>query len=666
MSNFVHIRAIRWGIFVGVKIKPMKRTVLFTFLSLFSLLLSAVNWYPKTNYGGTGRNRAFSFSIPSTTKGYFVGGYDFSYRKDTWSYDTLTNAWTQMSNFPGGSTVGAAFGIGNKGYAGCGTDAGYVMYDEFYEFDPALNTWTAKANFPGGDRSYVYYFTVNGKGYVGGGMDPSQNIYNDMYEFDPVTNTWIARAPFPGGARFLTAHMNIGSKGYVGMGMDGGFVNIYNDFYEYDPATNTWVGRAPLPAGNRGEPGCFSVCNKGFLTCGYSVPHTVFQNDLWSYDPTVNQWNQLASLPGAPRAYAPAFSIGKTGYIGTGFDGNSLYSDFYSVPFHDPNVNFTVSDSTLCPGQTVQFTDLSTGGNILTWNWSMVSGAPNTANIQHPTSNYNSPGTFDVILIVKNECSIDTLKKLNYITVFSNPIAVVSNDTMVCEGNSVALNASGGTTYQWSPGLFLNVNNTPVVISTPALPITYTVLVTDVNGCTDTDSTHVGIAPYPVASFNPDMIMGDAPLNVNFQNTSTGAISYFWDFGNAQTSILTEPSVIYTEYGEYPVMLVATNEYGCKDTAWYHTIDVTGLGFYIPNAFTPDGNGNNEIFNLEGYGMKSFDASVYDRWGHLLYRWNESQSGWDGKVNGEIVQEGVYIYKVSITMKDLRKYEPTGHLTLLK
>jgi gliding motility-associated-like protein len=648
-----------------INLKAMKTGLLSLFL-VAALQITAVNWYPKQNYGGTGRNRAFGFSIPSIAKGYLIGGYDWSYRKDTWQYDTLTNAWTQMVNFPAGSTVGAAFSIGNKGYAGLGTDAGFVMYNTFYEFDPALNTWAPKANFPGGPRSYIYNFAAGGKGYVGGGMDPSQAVYDDLYEYDPVTDSWTAKANFPGGTRFLTAHMNIGSKGYVGMGMDASYTVVYNDFYEYDPAANSWIARAPLPAGNRGEPSCFSLCDKGFLTCGYSVPHTVFHNDFWSFDPSLNTWTSLAAFPGPARAYAPAFAIGKTGYVGTGYNGISMFTDFYSVPFHLPQANFTTTDSTLCPGQTMTLLDQSTGGTINSWNWNISGGTPGSSTTMNQLVSYAAPGNYDVTLIVKNECSADTLFKPLYISVFPAPALLVSNDTAVCAGGSVALSAAGANLYSWSPALWLNTAVGPNVIASPSATLTYTVTVTDVNGCTTLDSIKVSIAPYPVASFSPDQFTGGEPLTVTFANTSSGAVNYFWDFGDGNTSTLFNPANTYSNYGEYPVMLVAINQYGCADTAWYNSINVGGIGFYIPNAFTPDGNGDNELFGVEGYGIKKFQGYIFDRWGHLVYQWDNSNGGWDGTLKGEKVPEGIYVYTFTLTMDDNRVYSPKGHVTVVR
>src|SRR6185503_14190540 len=165
-------------------------------------------WTAKASYGGTPRNRAAAFSIPSIHKLYIVGGYDFTYEQDTWEYDTLTNAWTQKANFPGGPTSAVAFSINGKGYTGTGVNGGYVWYNSFYEYDPASNVWTPKANFPGAARGYAVGFATANKGYIGGGFSGTPGVfvaYIDFYEYDPLTDTWTQVADYPGAGAALGA-----------------------------------------------------------------------------------------------------------------------------------------------------------------------------------------------------------------------------------------------------------------------------------------------------------------------------------------------------------------------------------------------------------------------------------------------------------------------------
>jgi gliding motility-associated-like protein len=101
------------------------------------------------------------------------------------------------------------------------------------------------------------------------------------------------------------------------------------------------------------------------------------------------------------------------------------------------------------------------------------------------------------------------------------------------------------------------------------------------------------------------------------------------------------------------------------------TIDITpDMGVYIPNAFTPDGNGRNDVFMPYGYGIKEdmYKMEIFDRWGELIFNSTEFRKGWDGKVKGSdvIAQDGVYIYKITITDLENNKKNYVGHVTLIK
>jgi len=91
---------------------------------------------------------------------------------------------------------------------------------------------------------------------------------------------------------------------------------------------------------------------------------------------------------------------------------------------------------------------------------------------------------------------------------------------------------------------------------------------------------------------------------------------------------------------------------------------------YIPNAFTPDGNGRNDIFMPYGYGINEdkYKMEIFDRWGELIFSSSEFRKGWDGTVKGtsQIAQDGVYIYKILVTDLLNNKKNYVGHVTLIK
>lgn len=175
----------------------------------------------------------------------------------------------------------------------------------------------------------------------------------------------------------------------------------------------------------------------------------------------------------------------------------------------------------------------------------------------------------------------------------------------------------------------------------------------------------------PVASFTatPPVTDINAPTIV-FDNTSMNGNNWTWDFGDNTTSTNFDEVHTYDMPGTYPVVLVVTNNSGCSDTAEMDIIVYDYHTFYIPNAFTPDGNGRNDIFipvysNIVSDG---YELLIFDRWGNLVLQSNEPAEGWNGrfKNSGEMAQQDVYVYKVRYTDNLGRKYELMGHVTLIR
>lgn len=156
---------------------------------------------------------------------------------------------------------------------------------------------------------------------------------------------------------------------------------------------------------------------------------------------------------------------------------------------------------------------------------------------------------------------------IDNVTVTVNPSvnADAGNPVAVCNGNSVTLNATGGDTYQWTPG---NIN-TQQYTFTPVSSGTYSVLVTNSFGCTGTDQVDVTVNPIPVAAFggNTAVCNGNSVSLIDQSNINSGTIaSWAWDFGNGNTSNQQNPSVLYNAEGTYPISLTITSDAGCQNS----------------------------------------------------------------------------------------------------
>ena len=177
--------------------------------------------------------------------------------------------------------------------------------------------------------------------------------------------------------------------------------------------------------------------------------------------------------------------------------------------------------------------------------------------------------------------------------------------------------------------------------------------VIDSNGCsaqlTWTETIEVHAVPVAAFTANPTDITLDDP-SVSFSSQSTGADSYMYFFGDPSNNYVTTSTAqhAYSDTGSFEVTLLVTNEYGCKDDA-VRTIHVGGFtAFYIPNAFSPDGDGTNDVFmpKASGLAANGYEMQIFDRWGNLIFVTNDWDKGWDGTYMGNPVPSEQYVCKV--------------------
>jgi len=240
-----------------------------------------------------------------------------------------------------------------------------------------------------------------------------------------------------------------------------------------------------------------------------------------------------------------------------------------------PVANFSASTTTACAPALITFNDLSTG-NPTAWEWNL--GNNTVAINQNPSTSYTTPGTYTVSLKVTNGSGTDTKTLVNYITIVPAPIVgFTSVDTAIsCVPKTVVFtntsnpNSTGTTTYLWDfgDGSFSSQVN-PTHVYTVAGSYNVSLVVTNGVGCTNVfnRSQYVRVAPQPTANFTAaNNNSCTAPVTASFTNSSTGAVSYLWDFGDGGTSTVASPTHTYTTSGSFTVKLIATNSNGCTDT----------------------------------------------------------------------------------------------------
>lgn len=352
-----------------------------------------------------------------------------------------------------------------------------------------------------------------------------------------------------------------------------------------------------------------------------------------------------------------------------------------------PSVSFTATNVCENEPPTV-FTNTSnvSSGSMAQWNWNFGDGSAPSA-LQNPTHSYNGSGSYNATLIgVSDQGCSDTATVP--VDVLAVPTAVVGADnTEGCHELCINLNAdnsisnSGAITgWSWNLG-----NGQSSNIANPATcyqnigTITdqvydVSLIVTNDLGCSDTVvmPSYITVHPIPIAEFSSDLIeTTEFDGTINFYDESIDANSYAWNFGDGSTSTDQNPSNTYTEIGNFPVVLVVTSQFGCIDST-VHYIDVVPVPtIYVPNTFTPDGDGINDLFFpvLYGHDQSEYEFYVFDRWGQVVFKSTTPGEGWDGSINGMQVNSktDVYVWKLIVNNNETgEKNQLRGHVTLLK
>lgn len=222
-------------------------------------------------------------------------------------------------------------------------------------------------------------------------------------------------------------------------------------------------------------------------------------------------------------------------------------------------------------------------------------------------------------------------------------------------------------TYEWKDSLNQTIGNN-VDLSNVG-PGTYTVVIADSNGCSVTAGPFVVPSTPPViASFTLDPITGETPLTVNFTNTSSAeAINFVWDFGTGDSSTVEHPNYTFVPLGNFIVCLKADDGFGCWDTACSAVDIYINSVFLIPNIFTPNNDGINDIFTIPGIGLQSLDAEIFNRWGQKEYEWHTTNGGWDGRTaSGVVAPDGTYYFIISAKGIDGKEYFEKGTFRLIR
>lgn len=337
---------------------------------------------------------------------------------------------------------------------------------------------------------------------------------------------------------------------------------------------------------------------------------------------------------------------------------------------------------------------VSAGSNTGIWNTNgsgSFSPSNNALNASYNVSSADiNNGSILLILTSTNNDVCPADSDTTKLTIIKKPVINPLKDTVICAYQNplkVVATVSGGSgSYVWSTsgsGTFafaggLNAVNYSLSASDIAAGFVKLTITSVLNGpCGDySTGINVVINPAPNADFIASTYTANIPNDpIQFTNQSSGANSYYWNFGDGGFTNLVNPIHNYVTVGFYTVSLVATNQFGCKDTAYRDIKVISDIQF--PNVFTPNLNGpNGGSYNVNDYsndvffpytsGVTDYHLRIFNRWGELIFESREISIGWDGYFNGKLCQQDAYVWKADVKFFDGRKYNKTGNVTLLR
>jgi gliding motility-associated-like protein len=368
----------------------------------------------------------------------------------------------------------------------------------------------------------------------------------------------------------------------------------------------------------------------------------------------------------------------------TNTPGSTLCADTASITigiFPTVEANFSFDYDT-CVGGPTSFTDLSVGEGIIdSWSWDF--GVPNgNSNDQNPSYTYPIPGTHDVTLLVtdKNNCADETTKIINYFP--APPVLIVEPDKFLgCtpaviffDNRSIPVDSTYLIIWDYGDGTRDTGKISPTHAYTNPGVYDVKLQITSPIGCyiESTFQNWIRVSKAPTAGFScdPDSAISILNNTIKFIDESKDAFRWNWDFGGLDASTMQSPTYTFQDTGVYRVLQVVTHPEGCKDSL-SKIIDIRPeVRWFMPNAFTPNGDGQNDGFYGKGIldGVTDFRMTIWNRWGEMVFETANPTEQWNGRVKntGGMSPAGVYVYLVNFTDPRGKKLEFRGVSTLVK
>lgn len=674
---------------------------------LWEYNLASDSWNRKKDYPGPGRRSGIVFSIGLEA---FAGlGWEGSrVFQDFCKYNQFSNTWLKIDSFPSQATVGTmSTSFSGKGYVVGGATDNNLVANQLYEYNPIADSWTLLSNsLPIGQRMEGIMEVVNNEIYVGFGHD-FLTTYDDLWRFTPLGNTWTQVASLPGPPRLNPISFVVEGKLIVGGGYQLNSGNQHNDYYAYDPISNNWSRIMGYSTSRRSRVSAFVIADSAYTIGGWTGNNS---SEVWRYAPfeftrtdtvlcegaslvldvrssgsrylwqdssrrnsyLVEQagvyWVNISKVNGCIRrdsfivslvqfpqvelgndtsfctknpftlsafnagatylwqdsSTSPSFTVRNSGlYKVEVSNENCTAIDSIEVIFYEPPIINLGSDRSVCFGETLLLDAFNSGQTTYEWQ----DGSTSSSFL------VSTPGTYTV-KATRDGCETIKSVRIDYV---ARPMFDLGNDTLLCEGNTLELVVNEpGAAYKWQDG---SVNNKFMVKGKGLYWVELSL-----NGCLSRDSIFVDYELLPRVDFGMDrtVCFGDAFfLDAYEPNT----LNYLWQDGS------TSARYIITESGTFHVL--ASNRCGADSDRVNIILKDCYCSFYVPNVFSPNGDGNNDLFGpVYKCDLTNYQLFIYNRWGELLYQTDDVNSPWNGQGSNGPLPIGTYVYTI--------QYQPSG------
>lgn len=433
----------------------------------------------------------------------------------------------------------------------------------------------------------------------------------------------------------------------------------------------------PIPVSGIISPNINSqIVNCTGLTIQFSESSINASNYYWNFgDPTTTNDTSNLSAPSYTYPVSGNYTVTLIANPGSVCADTDTVHLTVTLP---PNISFNPPPPQCIIGNNFSFQATGSWGSnaVLSWNFG-PNANPSTSSVIDPQGIvYDTSGTFPVtVTVTENGC---TATQTQYVTVYpvpeanftAQPVSGCIPLTVQFTNTSIAGTPATYTWYFGDGGTSTDPNPVHTYTATGVYDIMLIIQTT--TGCIGIDTFFVPgmvtVLPQPVAAFSvSDTIFSIFDPYISVTDLSQGADSCVLHFGDGYVTSDCNSGHTYWTYGEYTLMQVVYSGDGCPDTAYLSIEILPENRFYIPNTFTPNGDGLNDIFIPVAFGCEEYHFMIFDRWGMLLFDTHDTYMGWDGRFKGNKCQEDVYVWKIEFRNAETRSFQQyIGHVNLIR